>query len=467
MRRLPLLAGSIGVVALASVVVLAQSPAAPGPVVYEGARLVLGTDAAPIENGAFVVQNGRITAIGPRAAVRVPPGAARVDLTGKTVMPALVNIHAHVGYEKWITPAGDSRAENHTPANIHDHLQRQAFYGVGTVNDAGSVSLDVGQEYLVARDANKFSSDAARFNLMAGVVPVNGGPDHILIKATRPLHANFEVTLSGEARAAVRMIAAKGVKHLKVWIGDRGGTYPAMPHETYDAVVDEATKAGILVHAHAGSNRDQKDALKAGVGLLVHTIQSERIDDELIKLLQEKRPYYTTVFGLGDRSELCDPNPFAEQLHSARVIAELRAANCAVNPNAATREANLKSNFMTMIKSGARLVLGTDAGVFPRYSFGWADHHEIARYVEFGLTPAEAIVAATSRPADAIGLKDVGRLADGHVADFLVLNANPLENIRNTREISSVYLGGVRLDRDAMLAKWKQANATDPVRSGR
>ena len=316
----------------------------------------------------------------------------------------------------------------------------------------------------MARDAKKFSHEASRFNLMGGVVPVNGGPDHILIKATRPLHANFEVTLSGEARAAVQTIHSKGVKHLKIWIGDRRGTYPAMPHETFDAVIDEAKKVGILVHAHATSNRDQKDALKAGVGLLVHTIQGEKIDDELIKLLQEKKPYYTTVFGLGDRSELCDPNPFVEQLHSARVISELRAADCKPSPNAATREAMLKANFVTMIKSGARLVLGTDAGVFPRYSFGWADHHELGRYVEFGLTPAEAIIASTSRPAEAIGLKDVGKLAQGHVADFLVLNGNPLENIRNTREIAGVYLGGVKLDRDAMLAKWKQGNSSDAGR---
>lgn len=464
MRVLRLSAGSVALAALASGIGFTQAPTAPGLVVYEGARLISGTDAAPIENGSFVVQGGRITAIGARAAVRAPAGATRVDLSGKSVMPALVNIHAHIGYEKWITPAGESRAENHTPENIHDHLQRQAFYGVGTVNDAGSVALDIGRDYLVARDANKFSHDASRFTLMGGVVPVNGGPDHILIKATRPLRANYEVTLSGEARAAVQMIGAKGVKHLKVWLGDRRGTYPGMPHELYDAVIDEAKKLGILVHAHATSNRDQKDALKAGVGLLVHTIQNEKLDSELIALLQEKRPYYTTVFGLGDRSELCDPNPFAEQLHSARVLAELRAADCKPNPNAATREAILKDNFMTMIKSGARLVLGTDAGVFPRYSFGWADHHEIARYVEFGLSPTEAIVASTSRPAEAIGLKDVGRLAEGYVADFVVLNANPLENIRNTREIADVYLGGVKLDRNAMLAKWKQTNSSDAGR---
>lgn len=461
MRRVQVLVSLCAFAALTTAVTFTQTRTTPAPVVYEGARLILGTEAPAIENGAFVVQNGRISAIGPRASVQVPAGATRVDLTGKTVMPALVNIHAHIGYEKWITAAGESRPENHTPENIHDHLQREAYYGVGTVHDAGSVALDIGQEYLFGRAARKFSQDASRFTMMGGVVPINGGPDHILIKATRPLRASYEVTLAGEARAAVQMINAKGVKHIKVWLGDRRGEYPAMPHETYDAVIDESRKVGITVHAHATSNRDQIDALRAGVNLLVHTVQAEPVSDELLALVRDKKPFYTTVFGLGDRSELCDPNPFAEQLHPERVIADVRKNNCATPANAATREATLKSNFMAFMKAGAQLVLGTDAGVFPRYSFGWADHHEMARYVELGLTPNQAIIASTSRPAATIGHKDVGQLATGFVADFLVLNANPLENISNTRNISAVYLNGTRLDRDAMLDRWKQANAAD------
>ena len=105
-----------------------------------------------------------------------------------------------------------------------------------------------------------------------------------------------------------------------------------------------------------------------------------------------------------------------------------------------------------MVASGARLVLGTDAGIAARHAFGWADHHEIARWVELGVSPAEAIVAATSRPAELLGLKDLGTLATGKSASFIVLDANPLDNIRNMRRISSVYLAGAKLDREAMAA---------------
>ena len=116
----------------------------------------------------------------------------------------------------------------------------------------------------------------------------------------------------------------------------------------------------------------------------------------------------------------------------------------------------LAYNFPKMIENGARLVLGTDAGIFNRYSFGWADHHELARYVQFGLTPAQALAAATTSPAEYLGLRDMGALQPGKSADFVVLDADPLEDIRNLRRISAVYLNGKKLDRDALLVKWQK-----------
>jgi imidazolonepropionase-like amidohydrolase len=167
------------------------------------------------------------------------------------------------------------------------------------------------------------------------------------------------------------------------------------------------------------------------------------------------------VIGLGDRSEVCDNDPFIDQTYPAKTLAEIRASSCgAVPANAAAREAILANNLPQYVAAGARLVLGTDAGITARHAFGWADHHELSRWVKSGITPAEAIVAATSRPAELLGLKDTGTLATGKRADFIVLNANPLENIRNTREISAVYLGGAKLDRDALLARWKRSNST-------
>ena len=457
MRLSRVAACSVVIGALVSITATSQQPAPSAAVLYEGSRLIIGDGSAPVESGAFLVQNGRITALGAKGAVRAPSGTTRVDLTGKTVMPAMVNAHVHFGYEKFTKAEGESLPENFTPDNLLDHLQREAFYGIGTANDGGSAPVALSLQFQQDQAARKFPA-AAQYWFNAGIVPPNGGPDSILIKGTRPLHANYEVIRAPEARAAVQDVAAKNIPRIKIWLGDRNGSYPAMPHEVYDAVIDEAHKHGIKVHAHATTLRDQKDALRAGADVLVHMVQNVRVDDELMAVIKEKKPYWATVIALGDRSDVCDHDPFFEQSLSAATIADIQANGCRVNPNAATRDEMLTHNFMKMIEAGAQLVLGADTGIRPGNAFGSGDHHEIANWVKLGLTPAQAIVAATSRPAEALGLKDVGTLAAGKMADFVVLNANPLEDIRNTRQISDVYLRGARLDRAALLAKWKTVN---------
>jgi imidazolonepropionase-like amidohydrolase len=375
-------------------------------------------------------------------------------------MPGLVNVHIHFGYESF-SMYGDStgNADNYTPQNLADQFQREAYYGVTTVNDGGSASVPISLQFQQDQAARNFPGTATYF-FNAGIVPPNGGPDATLRGGTRPLHANYEVIRGPEARAAVQDVAAKGIRSIKIWIGDRGGSYPAMPREVYEPLIEEAHKAMIKVHAHATNQRDQKDVLRAGADLIVHTVGNAKLDDELLGLIREKKPYWTPIIGSGDRSELCDMDPFSERLLPAKVVADIRATACAPNANASTRDEMLKANLTAMVNSGAKIVLGTDAGIRARYSFGWADHHELLTYVSHGLTPMQAIVAGTSTPAEALGLRDVGLLAAGRKADFIVLNANPLDDIRNTRQIASVYMRGSKLDRDAMLAKWQKTNTT-------
>ena len=434
-------------------------------VIYEGARLIIGDTSAPIENGAFVVGNGHITAIGHKGSIKAPAGAVHVDLTGKTVMPAMNNIHVHLGYEGYVSWS----VENHTPENVLDHLEREAFYGVGTALSMGEQPTEFAIRFQQDQLAGIFPP-AARFFFAAGMAPPGGGPDSLLIQGTGPLHAVYEVSTADEAVAVVRKIAAKNIKELKFWVDNRDnarGSMKKMPPEVYTAVIDEAHKHGMIVHAHATNLQDQKGVVRAGVDLLVHTLMAEKVDDEFVAILKEKRPYWAPVMGLGDRSELCDgSNPFIEQVLPDGVIADIRAGRtwlpsppCSAPATAqfVQREENLQYNFPKYIAAGARIVLGTDAGVSAKYSYGFAEHHEIGMYVRLGMTPAEAIVASTSRPTEVLRIKDTGLLAQGKRADFIVLNANPVENIRNTREIDSVYLYGAKLDREALQAKFKQA----------
>jgi imidazolonepropionase-like amidohydrolase len=433
--------------------------------IYEGARLIVGDGSPPIEDGAFVVRNGRFTAVGVKGSVKAPAGATHVDLTGKTVMPAMNNVHVHIGYEGYVSWGVD----NHTPANVLDHLEREAYYGIGATMTMGDQPDEFALKFQRDQMAGKFPP-AARFFFAAGIAPPGGGPDGLLIQGTTPLHAVHEVSTPDQAVAAVRAIAAKKITQVKFWVdnrdNNRGGMHK-MPPEVYTALINEAHKHGMTVHAHATALDDQKGVVKAGVDVLVHTIANQRLDDEFLAILKDKKPYWAPVMGLGDTAELCqDPNPFVEQVLPASVIADVRAGrtwlrsapcSASISPQFAQREENLKYNFGRYIASGARLVLSTDTGLTAKHSFGFGDHHEIGMYARYGLSPADIIVAATSRPAEVLGIEDSGMLAKDKRADFIVLNANPLENIRNTREIDSVYLNGAKLDRVALQAKFKRA----------
>jgi imidazolonepropionase-like amidohydrolase len=431
---------------------------------YEGARLILGNGGAPIENGAFLVQNGHIREIGNRGSIALPKGAARVDLTGKTVMPTLINVHVHIGYEGY-TSWG---ARNYTPENVLDHLEREAFYGTGVTQSVGSSPTDASIEFQKDQLAGKFPP-ASRFFFMPGMAPPNGGPDEVLREGTTALHAIYEISTPEEARAAVQSMARKKLKQVKIWVDDRRGTYPKMTPAVIAAIIDEAHRHHMLVNAHATTLADQKAVVRAGADVLIHLIQREKVDDELFALLKEKKPYWATVIGLGDPTAVCQPDPFFEQSLPPRVVAAIRnnrdprplTANCAA-PTAASavREEIIKYNFPRMVASGVRVVLGTDTGIEPGHTFGSGEHVELARWIQLGMSPQDAIVAATSRPAELLGLKDSGTLAARKRADFLVLDANPLDDIRNTRRISAVYLGGVKLGRDALLAQWKKRFAS-------
>lgn len=428
-------------------------------IVFDGARILDGNGGAAIEDGRLVIQADRIVAVGPSAAVTAPAGATRIDVAGKTIMPAMINVHSHMGFEGY-TSWG---AKHHTAANLLDHLQREAYYGVAAVASVGTSPTEMSLQFQRDQRAGKFAP-AARYLFMPGMAPPNGGPDHILREATNEIHVVNEVTTPGEARAAIQKMAEQGIRHLKMWVDDRRGSYPKLPPAVYTAIVREAHARNITVHAHAIQLADQKAVVRAGADVLVHMVQSEPIDEEYQALLRDKRPYWSTVISLGDPVEVCNSDPFFEEALPPSLVAKIRAtkerislqAHCAPpSPNAPHREKMLAHNFPLMIKAGVKLVLATDTGIHPGHTFGSGEHVELARWVQLGLPPAQAIVAATKTPAELMGLSDLGTVMPNKKASFVVLNANPLDNIRNTRLIADVYLDGVKFDREAMRARWR------------
>ncbi len=240
---------------------------------------------------------------------------------------------------------------------------------------------------------------AARLLFMPGFAPPNGGPDAVLRVATNELGVVNAVTSAAEARAAVQRLAGEGVRHVKAWFDDRRGSYPKLTEETYLAIVDEAHAQRMTLHTHAITLADQKVAIRAGTDVLVHMAQREPLDEEYLALVREKQLFWATVIGLGDPTEVCRPDPFFEQALPDSVIATIRST----------------------MERGARVVLATDTGIQPGHTFGSGEHVELARWVQLGMPPADAIVAATSRPAELMGQDDLGSLAPGKRASFIVL----------------------------------------------
>ena len=229
--------------------------------IYEGARLLIGDQSAPIENGAFVVQNGRITAVGRKGAVNAPANAAHVDLTGKTVMPGMINVHVHIGYEGY-TSWG---AEDYTPANIVDHLQRELFYGVVATQTVGSSPTDSSIQFIKDQDTGKFPP-ASRFLFMPGMAPPNGGPDATLKKGTDVTHAIYEVSTGAEARAACRH-GGEAAEEREIWVDDRRGTPRRCRRRSTTPSSTRRTSTACSCRRTRSPWRDQKIVVGAGAGV--------------------------------------------------------------------------------------------------------------------------------------------------------------------------------------------------------
>src|SRR5687768_4786949 len=381
------------------------TPPSGGPVTaYEGARLIVG-DGRVIENGTVLVQGGKIVGVGTLAA---PSGATRINLAGKTVMPMIVDTHVH------LSPTRE--------ALIRD-LRMRAYYGVSAAMSLGTDSYEI----LPMRTEE--IPGAARFRSAGrGITMQEPG------RTTVPYWVNNEI----EARKAVAELAANKVDIVKIWVDTRDGKYKKLTPELYSAIIDEAHKRGLRVTAHIFDLEDAKGLIRAGVDALAHGVRDRDIDDELVALFKQ-RPNLVLTPNLPERGVRVDlgwlkeglpPNQYAmlEQANTDRKIAQqffgIQARNLA-KLNAA----------------GARITLGTD-GNRP-----WGPHEEMEDMVLAGMTPMQVIVAATRNSAEFMRLNDAGTLQAGKSADFIVLDANPLDDIKNTRRISQVVLRGDTVDR--------------------
>ena len=395
------------IVALSFLAGCATAPYGPPATAYEGARLIVG-DGRVIENATLVIEGEKLAQVGRAAEVRVPAGAARVNLQGKTVMPMLIDTHVHLSTGR--------------DALVRD-LRSRAYYGVSA---ALSLGTD-GYELLDVR--GQTIPGAARF-LSAGRGITMQEPG----RTTVP----YWIASAAEGRKAVEELASRKVDIVKIWVDTRDGKYKKLSPEVYGAIIDEAHKRGLRVTAHIFDLEDAKGLMRAGVDALAHGVRDRDIDDELVAMFKQ-RPNLVLTPNLPERGVKVDLGWLKASLPPNQ-FALLEAANTD-RPVAQAFYGIQARNLAKLNEAGVRITLGTD-GNRP-----WGPHEEMQDMVIAGMTPMQVIVAATRNSAEFLRLADAGTLEAGKSADFIVLDANPLDDITNTRRISAVVLRGAPVDR--------------------
>jgi len=414
------------------------------PIWFEGARLIVGDGSPPIENAVFLVEGDSFTWVG-RQGQRQPPGnAMRVDLAGKTVMPALIDGHNHIGLVN--EKDGSNSKANYRRENLVDQLQRYAYYGVAA---AMSMGLEVDQE-LAFQLRDEVIPNAARFLTVGrgiAATPIAGPPGE------PRLGIPYGARTGTEGRDHVKALHARGVHFVKIWVDDRNGDVPKLQPSVYRAIIAEAHASRMEVLAHLSRTSglaDAKDLLQAGVDGFVHLVRDRDVDNEYLAAVRAhpkvwSGPNMPVPATQASIAALAETLP-ASQIETMR--AQLAQIEAKGNPPDELFELHCR-NLRRIHEAGMVIGLGTDGT-----GDGFGPHEQLEAYTRCGMTPMEALVAGTGTNARILHLDRMGTIAPGKEASFTVLDANPLEAITNTRRISAVYLRGRAVDRQALKASF-------------
>ena len=393
-----------------------------------GGRLIDGTGRV-IENGTLVIDGNRIVAAGP-AATAVPAGATRIDVRGKTLLPGLVNAHGHVA----ATTGLRSDPASYTRENLTRQLKTYAQYGVTTVFSLGD---DQALGFEMRNEQATGPLDRARVFVAGAVITGN---------------------TADEARAMASKVADMKPDLLKIRVDDNLGASRKMPEPAWRAVIDEAHQRNLKVAVHIYSLADAKATLGAGADFIAHSVRDLPVDEGLIAALKSRDVCYSPTLTreistfIYDATPTWVDDPFFVKGVTPDIITQLKdpkrqeqIRNGAGWQAGQQYKAGLevaKRNLKALVDRGVRIAFGTDTGPPARFQ-GFFEHLELEMMVEAGLTPMQALVSATGDAARCHQRAgQFGTLAPGAAGDVLILGANPLDNIRNTRSIEQVWING-------------------------
>jgi imidazolonepropionase-like amidohydrolase len=407
---------------------LGQAPAG-GTVALTGARLIDGTGRPPLAQATLLLRNGRVEAVGAPAAVTVPAGAVRIDVTGKTIVPGFINAHGHLNADQSTRPVREK---------LSGQLRVYADYGVTTVVVLGTGANDLPDAVALRDEQEQGTLNRARVYV--------AGPSLRDLKT------------ADEARTRVDRYADAKADLIKIHI--TGGPNDTPP-EVYAALIDQAHKRGLRVAAHMYYLKDARGLVNAGVDVLAHSVRDQDVDAELIASIKRRNVGYIPTFtrDLAVFTYETTPAFFSDPFFLRHADVYRREMTLLSDPAQQEKTRNNKDaqaikpaleqgtrNLKLLADGGVEIALGTDSGTNLGQWQGYFEHTELEMMVKAGLTPMQALVAATGGAARVMKLdQHLGTLQPGKWADLVVLKANPLDDVRHTRQIDSIWIAGRRL----------------------
>jgi imidazolonepropionase-like amidohydrolase len=427
------------------------APSAPGALVLRNFTLIDGNGGAPLPNAALVAEGGRITWVGSAAQLKAPAGAAVQDLAGKYVMPGIIDLHVHVAESDGLV---QDPKRTFTRENVEHDLRLYASYGVTSVLSMGT-DQPLAYQIRDEQHARPASLTMARlFTAGRGFTVLDGFPTN---QGNVP-GVPYEVSDPKQAAGFVDELATHHPDVVKIWVDDRFGDFKKTPINLSTAIINEGHKHRLKVAAHVFYLDDAKQLVAAGLDAFAHSVRDTLVDDELIRLMKQHGTWLIPTL-TRDRTPFAwdQPAPYLNDpffTHAApplflKALQDPQYLKNMVADKYWSRYPGLLQNSEHNLKrlagAGVRYAFGTDAGV-PGRPPAYLDHWELQLMAEAGLTPTEIIKAATRSSAEFLGARDLGTVERGKWADLLVLTANPLADIANSRRIDSVYVAGNKVN---------------------
>lgn len=398
-----------------------------GSLAFTGATIIDGTRAEPLPDAVLVITDGRIQSIGPRADVTIPDNARIIDVSGKTIIPGLINAHGHVGDTMGLETG------EYTRANLLRQLELYARYGITSVNSLGG---DGAEGFALRNEQDSAQLDRARLFVAGSVVTGNS---------------------EQAVRDEVNRNADLGANFIKVRIDDNLGRTPKMPRPLFDVLVEQAHVRRLPVAVHLFYLDDAKYVLNAGADLIAHSVRDLPVDRAFIDQIRARNVCYIPTLTREVSTFVYESVPdffsdpfFLREVEPA-VIRELttpeRMSRMASSASAQAYKEGLQvaeANVASLYGAGIPIAMGTDTGPPARFQ-GYFEHMEMSMMEAAGMAPLDVIRSATGVAASCIGVSDIGTLVPGNWGDLVVLDSNPGEGISNTRSIDSVWIAGNRV----------------------